>query len=152
MLRLITDFWEEVMEKDPNVDTLKFQTYLQTHIPVPKIPHTVPLSLNDTTIEEAINKINQKSSPGTNAIDGAILNHMPKDLKKLYIDIVKKIYSSHDVPHKWRQSIVMLFQKKGNPNFCNNYRPIALQQTDMKPLTNVISSTHCNLDSRRTFP
>jgi hypothetical protein len=50
------------------------------------------------------------------------------------------IWNKEELPHQWKESIVVPIDKKGNKTDCSNYRGISLLSTSYKILSNILLS------------
>jgi hypothetical protein len=50
------------------------------------------------------------------------------------------IWNKEELPHQWKESIVVPIQGKGNKTDCSNYRGISLLSTSYKILSNILVS------------
>jgi hypothetical protein len=50
------------------------------------------------------------------------------------------IWNKEDLPHQWKESIVVTIYKKGDKTDCSNYRGISLLTTSYKILSNILLS------------
>jgi hypothetical protein len=50
------------------------------------------------------------------------------------------IRNKEELPHQWKESIVVPIHKKGDKTDCNNYRGMSLLSTSNKILSNILPS------------
>jgi hypothetical protein len=50
------------------------------------------------------------------------------------------IWNKEELPHQWKESIVIPIHKKGDKTDCSNYRGISLLSTSYKILSNILLS------------
>jgi len=50
------------------------------------------------------------------------------------------IWNKEELPHQWKESIVVPIHKKGDKTDCSNYRGISLLSTSYKILSNILLS------------
>jgi hypothetical protein len=50
------------------------------------------------------------------------------------------IWNKEELPHQWKESIVVPVHKKGDKTDCSNYRGISLLSTSYKILCNILLS------------
>jgi hypothetical protein len=50
------------------------------------------------------------------------------------------IWNKEELPHQWKESIVLPIHKKGDKTYCGNYRGISLLSTSYKILSNILLS------------
>jgi hypothetical protein len=50
------------------------------------------------------------------------------------------IWNKEELPHQWKESIVVPIHKKGDKTDCSNYRGISLLSTSYKIVSNILLS------------
>jgi hypothetical protein len=55
--------------------------------------------------------------------------------------LITLIRNKEELPHQWKESIVVPIHKKGDKTDCSNYRGISLVSTSYKILSNILLST-----------
>jgi hypothetical protein len=90
--------------------------------------------------EDAIRKLKSYKSPGSDQIPAelnqAVGEVMHSEIHKLIILIWKK----EELPHQWKESVVVPIHKKGDKTDCSNYGGISLLSTSYKILSNILLS------------
>jgi hypothetical protein len=51
--------------------------------------------------------------------------------------LIKLIWNEEELPHQWKESIMVPIHKKGDKTDCSNYRGISLLPTSYKILSNI---------------
>jgi sorting nexin-29 len=54
--------------------------------------------------------------------------------------LIKMIWNKEQLPHQWKESIMVPIQKKGDKIDCSNYQGISLLSTSYKMLSNILFS------------
>jgi hypothetical protein len=54
--------------------------------------------------------------------------------------LIMLIWNKEELPHQWKESIVVTIHKKGDKTDCSNYRGISLLSTSYKVLSNILLS------------
>jgi hypothetical protein len=54
--------------------------------------------------------------------------------------LIKLIWNKEELPHQWKESIVVPIHKKGDKTECSNYRGISLLLTSYKIVSNILLS------------
>jgi hypothetical protein len=54
--------------------------------------------------------------------------------------LIMLIWNKEELPHQWKESIVVPIHKKGDKTDCSNYRGISLLSTSYKMLSNILLS------------
>jgi hypothetical protein len=52
--------------------------------------------------------------------------------------LIKLIWNKKELPHQWKESIVVPIHKKGDKTDCSNYRGISLLPISYKMLSNIL--------------
>jgi hypothetical protein len=52
--------------------------------------------------------------------------------------LITLIWNKEELPHQWKESIVLPIHKKGDKTDCSNYRGISLLSTSYKILSNIL--------------
>ena len=60
-------------------------------------------------------------------------------LRRRLLDIVVRIWRGGEVPHQWKDAIIMVFHKKKDRTECGNYRSISLVAHAGKILLKIIA-------------
>jgi hypothetical protein len=55
--------------------------------------------------------------------------------------LIKLIWNKEELPHQWRESVVVPVHKRGDKTDCSNYRGMSLLSTSYKILSNILLST-----------
>jgi hypothetical protein len=54
--------------------------------------------------------------------------------------LIKSIWNKEELPHQWKESIIVPIHKKGDKTECSNYRGTTLLPTSYKMFSNIILS------------
>jgi hypothetical protein len=92
-------------------------------------------------VEVAIGKLKRYKSTGADQIPAELIQAgggetLHSEIHKL----IKLIWNKEELPHQWKESIVMPIHKKGDKTECSNYRGISLLPTSYKILSNILLS------------
>jgi hypothetical protein len=90
-------------------------------------------------VEGAIGKLKRYKSPG---------DQIPAELiqaggETLHLEIhkyIKLIWNKEELPHQWKESIVVPVHRKDDKTACSNYRGISLLSTSYKILSNILAA------------
>jgi len=85
-------------------------------------------------LEVSIDSSKNRSSPGLDRIDYAIIRALPPDLRLVLLDILNELYCQGHFPNSWRASALILIPKSDN----KGVRPIALLSCLLKVLERMI--------------
>jgi hypothetical protein len=82
--------------------------------------------------EVAFGKLKRYKSQGVDQILADLIQVVGKPL------LIKSIWNKEELPHQWKESIVVPIHKKGDKTDCSNYRGISLLSTSYKILSNIL--------------
>jgi hypothetical protein len=105
------------------------QTEIQTAEPF--APET-----NIYEVEVAMGKLKRYKSPRADQILAKLIQALHSEIHKL----LKLIWNEEELPHQWKESIVVPIHKKGDKTECSNYRGLSLLPTSYKMLSNILLS------------
>lgn len=89
-------------------------------------------------IEEAIFKLKQNKSPGSDGISSEIVKALGEDGVAVLHDLCNAVWKTGEWPIEWTKSIFIPLHKKGSPLQCQNYRTISLIPHASKVLLRII--------------
>jgi hypothetical protein len=52
--------------------------------------------------------------------------------------LIKFIWNKEELPHQWKESVLLPINKKGDKTDCSNYRGISFLSTSYKILSNIL--------------
>jgi hypothetical protein len=58
----------------------------------------------------------------------------------ILLQLIMLIWNTEELPHQWKESIVVPIHKKDDKADCSNYRGISLLSTSYKILSNILLS------------
>jgi hypothetical protein len=88
--------------------------------------------------EDAIGKLKWYKSPGVDQIPTELIQAGREILHSEIHKLIKLICNKEELPHQWKESIVVPTHKKGDKTDCNNYQGISLLSTSYKILSNIL--------------
>jgi hypothetical protein len=89
-------------------------------------------------VDVAIGKLKRYKSPGVDQITAEIIQAGGETLHSEIHKIIKLIWKKEELPHQWKESIVVPIHKKGGETDYSNYRGISLLSTSYKILSNIL--------------
>jgi hypothetical protein len=89
-------------------------------------------------IEAASGKLKRYKSPGVDQIPAELFQAGGKTLHLEIHKLIKLIWNKEELPHHWKESIVVPVHKKDDENDCSNYSGISLLSTLYKILSNIL--------------
>ena len=91
-------------------------------------------------IVNAISKLKPNKSPGFDQVLSEMLKVNSNVIASFLQVLFTHIFRSGIFPGNWAKSIVVPIHKKGNPNLCDNYRPISLTSLVSKVYTHILNT------------
>jgi hypothetical protein len=91
-----------------------------------------------TEVEVAIGKLKRYKSPGVDQIPGELIQAGGETLRSEIHKLIKLIWNKEELPHQWKESILVPIHKKGDKTDCSSYRGISLLSTSYKILSNIL--------------
>jgi hypothetical protein len=89
-------------------------------------------------VEVAIGKLKTCKSLGVDQIPAKLIQAGGKTLHLEIHTLIKLIWNKEELPHQWKESIVVPIHQKGGKSYCSNYRGISLLSTSYKILSNIL--------------
>jgi hypothetical protein len=77
-------------------------------------------------VEIAIGKLKSYKSPGLGQIPAELIQAGGETLRSEIHKLIKLIWNKQELPHQWKESIVVPIHKKGDKTDCSNYLGISL--------------------------
>jgi hypothetical protein len=90
--------------------------------------------------EVAIGKPESYKSPVFDQIPAELIQAGGETLRSEIHKLIKLIWNKEELPHRWKESIVVPIHKKSDKTDCSNYRGISLLSTSYKILSNILLS------------
>jgi hypothetical protein len=90
-------------------------------------------------VEVAIGKLKRYKSPDAGQIPAELIQAGAETLHSEIHKLIKLIWNKEELPHQWKESIVIPVHKKGDKTD-SNYRSISLLPTSYKILSNILLS------------
>jgi hypothetical protein len=91
-------------------------------------------------VEVAIRKLKRYRAPGSDQIPAQLIQAGGETLHSEIHTFIMVIWNKEELPHQWKDSIVVPIHKKGDKTDCSNYRGISLLSTSYKILSNILLS------------
>jgi sorting nexin-29 len=79
-------------------------------------------------------------SPGCDQIPAELIQAGGEILLSGIPKLINAVWNKEELPHQWRELIIVLVYKKGDKIDCNYYRGIPLLSTSYKILSNILLS------------
>jgi hypothetical protein len=89
-------------------------------------------------VETAVEKLKIYKSPGADQILAELIQAGWEKLRSEFHNLTNLIWNEEEVPHQWKESIVVPIHKKDDKTDCSNDRGISLLSTSYKILSNIL--------------
>jgi hypothetical protein len=80
-------------------------------------------------VEAGIGKVERYKSPGVDQIPAKLIQAGGEKLRSEIYKLIKLIWNKEELPHQWKESVVVPIHKKGDKSNCSNYRGLPLLST-----------------------
>jgi hypothetical protein len=107
----------------------------EIHIAEPFMPQP-----SATEVEITIRKLKRYKVPGSDQIPAELIQEGGEILHSEIHKLIMLIWNKEELPHQWKESIVVPVHKKRDKTDCSNYRGISLLSTSYKILSNILLS------------
>jgi hypothetical protein len=88
--------------------------------------------------EAAVGNLKRFKSPGTDQTPAELIQAGGETLRSEIHKLIKLVWKKEELPHQWKESIVVPIHKKGDKTDCSNYRGMSLLLTSYKILSNIL--------------
>jgi hypothetical protein len=105
----------------------------EIHTAEPFVPES-----SASEVEVAIGKLNSYKSPAVDQNPAELIQAGGETLRSVIHKLIKLIWNKEELPHQWKESIVVPIHKKSDKTNCSNYRGISLLSTSYKILSNIL--------------
>jgi hypothetical protein len=102
--------------------------------------HTAELFVPEPRVSEVeivVGKLKSYKSPGFDQIPTEMIQAEREIWRSEIHKFIELIWNKEELPHQWKESIVVPVHKKGDETDCSNYRGISLLATSYKILSNI---------------
>jgi hypothetical protein len=131
----ILNRWKNYFSQLLNVHNVSDVRQTEVHTAEPLVPGPSRLE-----VEIAIAKLKKYKSPGSDQIPAELIQARSKMLLSAIHKLINSVWHKEELPDQWKESIIVPIHKKGDKNYCNNYRGISLLSTSYKILSNILLS------------
>jgi hypothetical protein len=129
----ILNRWKNYFDQLLNVHGVGGGRQTEMHTAKPFMPEP-----SASEVEVAIGKLKRDKSPGVDQIPAELFQAGGETLHTEIHKLLKLTWSREELPHQWKESIVVPIHKKGDKTDCSNYRGISLLSTSYKVLSNIL--------------
>jgi hypothetical protein len=78
--------------------------------------------------EIAIAKLKKYKSTGSDQIPPELIQTGGEILLSVILKLINSVWNKEELPHQWKESIIVPVHEKGNKTDCNNYHAIKFIQ------------------------
>lgn len=96
------------------------------------------MQITETELQAAVLKTKENKSPGIDGLSANLYKNCFDILGKPLTKVLNHCFTHGKVPYSMKIGILTLLYKKGDPELMKNYRPVSLQNNDVKLLTKII--------------
>jgi hypothetical protein len=103
--------------------------------------HTAEAFLSEprvSLVEDAIGKLKRYKFAGVHHIPAELIQAGRETLRSEIHKLIKLIRNKEELPHQWKESVVVPIHKKDAKTDCSKYRGISLLSTAYKILSNIL--------------
>jgi hypothetical protein len=120
----ILNMWKNYFCYLLNIHSVGGVRQTEIHTAQPFVPEP-----SASVVEVAIGKLKRYRSPGVDQIPVELIQAGRETLCLEIHKLIKLIWNKEELPHQWKESIVVPIHKKGDKTYCSNYRGISLLST-----------------------
>jgi len=91
-------------------------------------------------VETAIEKLKSHKSPGIDQIPAELIKTVGRTNFSGIHKLITFIWNKEELSEKWKESIIVPINKKGDKTNCNNYRGLTHLSNTYKTLSNILLS------------
>jgi hypothetical protein len=91
-------------------------------------------------VEVAIVKLKRYKSPGADQIPSVLIQAGGETLHPEIHKLINLICNKEELPHQWKESVVISIYKRGDKADCSNYQGTSQLLTSYKILSNILLS------------
>jgi hypothetical protein len=129
----ILNRWKNYFCKLLNVHGTGGVKQTEVHTAEPFVPEP-----SASEVEVTGGKLKRYKSPGVDHIPAELIKAGGETLRLEIHKLIKLIWNKEELPHQWKESIVVPVDKKGDKTDCSNYQGISLLPASYRILTNIL--------------
>jgi hypothetical protein len=108
--------WKNYFSQLLNIHRVGGIRQTEMHIAEPFVP-----VLSASEVEAAIGKLKRYKSPGVDQIPSELIQAGGEPLHSEINKLIKLIWNKEELPHQWKESVVVPVHKNGEKTDCCNY-------------------------------
>lgn len=132
-----SEYFEELLNK-PAPESLQSPS---TPRSILKVKDTAPTTRE---IREALEKLKNGKAPGNDNIYPEMLKASSDIIVEVLYPLLNEIWTSEEIPQKWKEGLIVKIPKKGDLSLCTNWRGITLLNTINKIVASIIQTRISN--------
>jgi hypothetical protein len=90
-----------------------------------------------SVVEDATGKLKSYNSPGVVQIPAEVIQTGGEIWRSEIHKLIKLMWNKGELPHQWKESVVVPIHRKSDKTDCSNYRGISLLANSYKILSNI---------------
>jgi hypothetical protein len=127
--------WKNYFRQLLNVQGPESIMQTEIHTAEPFVPEP-----STTEVEVAIRKMKRYKAPGSDQIPAELIQAEGEILHSEIHKLIMLIWNKEELPHQWKEPIVVPIPKKVDRTDCRNIRGISFLSTSYKILSNILLS------------
>jgi hypothetical protein len=131
----ILNRWKKHFFQMLNVHNCSDVKQIEVHTAEPLVP-----GLSRLEVEIALAKLKKYKSPGSDQIPVEQIQARGEILMSEIHKLINSVWKREELPHQWKESIIVPVHKKGDKTDCNISGGISLLPTSYKTLSNILLS------------
>jgi hypothetical protein len=129
----ILNIWKNYFCQLLNVHGMGGVRQTESHTAEPFVPEP-----RASEFEVAIGKLERYKSLCVDQIPAELIQAGGETLRSEIHKLIKLIWNEEELPHQWKESVVVPVHKKGDKTDCSNYRGVSLLSTSYKILSIIL--------------
>lgn len=141
---IFRDCYKDLCTQSPTSSQGEIKAFLDT-LDLPSIGteqhKCITNPITEEEIQKAIGKLKTNKAPGSDGFPLEWYKKFENDLSPLLHTTSNWISAKNTIPPSWREGIISVMPKPHiEKEYCQNYRPISILNTDYKLYTSIISN------------
>ena len=99
-----------------------------------------PISIDE--VRKSVQSVKNGKAAGSDHISNEMIKTSESIILPFLTKLFQLLFDKGEFPDAWIESLIVPIFKKGNPELCDNYRPISLTSLVSKLYTNILNQRH----------